>query len=123
MRGPAYAEELLATCWTADALGPAVAAGNVLIALEGGSVVGMAEHGRYDGEPVLWKLYVAPRRRSAGIGPMLLRGVVADLPSGTVRLLTEHIAENERAAAFYRREGFAVLHEGPDIIWRARPVA
>jgi len=40
-----------------------------------------------------------------------------------VRLLTEHIVENERAADFYQREGFAVLEDGFDIVWRARPVA
>lgn len=94
-----------------------------LVAVDAGTIVGMAEVGKCDGEPVLWKLYVAPGRRSAGIGPTLLNGVVAGLPVGTVRLLTEHIVENERAADFYQREGFAVLEDGSDIVWRARPVA
>ena len=123
--GAAYAQDLLDTWW-GSALDPDIETGHVLVALDGEELVGVAQLGEWKDEPVMWKLYILPERRSQGIGPKLIDGLIDLLPSGTPRLLTEHIIANERAGDFYQREGFDVTstEEGDEpglgFVWRAR---
>ncbi len=123
--GPAYAQDLLDTWW-GSALDPDIEAGQVLVAIDGEELVGVAHLGEWDEEPVMWKLYISPDRRSQGIGVMLVDGLIDLLPPETPRLLTEHIIANERAGAFYQREGFEVTgteqgdEPGLGFVWRAR---
>jgi ribosomal protein S18 acetylase RimI-like enzyme len=77
---------------------------------------------------VIYKLYVHPELRSRGIGPQLVDALVRQLPPGTGRVLIEHVAANERAAAFYERQGFSVdrVEPVPDgdprqaTVWRVK---
>jgi SAM-dependent methyltransferase len=124
LAGPDYADSLLV--WWGEALDPDITAGNVSLAFTDGEVVGVAHIGDVESTPVLWKLYVHPARRSAGIGTALLDHVIAALPAETTRLLLEHIAANVDAARFYRRHGFARTRVDPHddyrlaTVWRAR---
>lgn len=114
--------------WDERSVAPAVAAGTVLVAevLEG--LVGVAQYGASSADHVVYKLYVDPRHRGAGLGPRLIAAVTARLPAGTDRLHIEHFAANQRAGAFYAREGFVVERVEPsptgdrrlDVVWRAR---
>lgn len=121
--GDAYARRLLADWWSQDTLGAAIAAGEVVLAEAGTAVVGMAQLGSWAGEPVMWKLYVDPDHRGLGLGPALIDALIGLLPTGTPRLLTEHVPANTRAAAFYQREGFEPLSADERTVWRSRPLA
>lgn len=120
--GDAYARQLLADWWSEDTLGAAIAAGEVVLAEAGPAVIGMAQLGSWDGEPVMWKLYVDPDHRSRGLGPALIDALIDLLPAGTPRLLTEHVPDNTRAAEFYQREGFEPLSADERTVWRSRPL-
>ena len=129
--GRAAARRQVDLWWTREYLAPAVDAGALIVAEANGEVIGIAQWGDWDGDPVVWKLYIHPEWRGQGVGPALLRAVEADLPTGTPRLLVEHFAGNHRAAAFYEREGFVHLHtdaaRGGDPaaaqVWRARDLS
>lgn len=57
---------------------------------------------------MVYKLYVHPQYRGRGLGPQLLDALIRQLPGNTDRLYIEHFMANERAGAFYQREGFTV---------------
>lgn len=130
---PAYAADLIDTWWTPAALGPDVAEERVLLAVAGSDisaagsdVVGVAHRGDWNGEPVMWKLYIAPVRRNQGLGARLVDELISSLPAATPRLRTEHIVANVRAGRFYQREGFQIDEIGGDpadltaIVWRSK---
>ncbi|MFT3854522.1 MAG: GNAT family N-acetyltransferase [Ilumatobacteraceae bacterium] len=124
--GVTYSAALLAAWW-GPTLAEAVGSGLVHVATAADAVVGMVELGTYEGEPVVWKLYV-DRDRRHGLGPALLAAVAATLDPATDRLLIEHIAANIDAARFYEGEGFTEIGRDPaeddrtSTVWRARPV-
>src|SRR3954469_5485031 len=55
--------------WNETAIGSAVSAGLVVVADAGGQVVGVGQRGRSGADHVVYKLYVAPDHRGAGLGP------------------------------------------------------
>ncbi|PWJ51131.1 Acetyltransferase (GNAT) family protein [Quadrisphaera granulorum] len=128
--GAAAAAGQVRQWWTDAAMTTATAAGLVVVAETLGKVVGVAELGRWEGAPVVWKLYVHPDHRGAGLGPRLLAAVEELVDDDDERLLLEHFAGNVRAAAFYEREGFTVDRVEPapsgrrehDVVWRSRPL-
>ena len=77
---------------------------------------------------MIYKLYVHPEFRSLGVGPRLINTLIRQLPADAGRLHVEHFAANQRAGAFYEREGFLVerIEPGPigvpalAVVWRAR---
>ncbi|MFF4598926.1 GNAT family N-acetyltransferase [Amycolatopsis sp. NPDC001319] len=85
----------------------------VLVAVEGGGVVGMvlaeagrAEDGRGPVEPGLWHVsmvFVRPECWGAGVGAALL-GALKERVAGRLQVWTG--VGNERALALYRRAGF-----------------
>jgi GNAT superfamily N-acetyltransferase len=117
--------------WNETAIGAAVSAGLVVVADAGGQVVGVGQRGRSGADHVVYKLYVAPDHRGAGLGPRLLEALIGQLPPGADRLFIEHFAANARAGAFYERMGFPVERIEPSptgdpglaVVWRARPLA
>lgn len=113
--------------WTQERIAQAVDVGRVVIVKTGEQITGVAEWGLYEGEPVVWKLYVQPARRGEGIGPALLAIVTECLPPDANRLRVEHFEANTRAAAFYEREGFTLMRTDRhatdpllDVVWRER---
>ncbi|OMG73189.1 GNAT family N-acetyltransferase [Burkholderia ubonensis] len=107
--------------WVADVLVPS---GGVTVAVDHGTIVGMAARSEADGVVWLDQLYVCPSVKRRGIGTRLLNSVTSRtrLP---VQLYT--FAMNRAAAAFYERHAFvAIAHrdgssneEGcPDVLYR-----
>lgn len=123
--GDAAAHAQVTRWWNTERISKAVHAGQVVIAEEGDQVIGVAERGEWDGVPVIWKLYVHPDHRGRGIGPRLIRAVIAQLPERADRLQVEVFTVNHRAQDFYEREGFVYVKTETDpadpalaITWR-----
>ncbi len=114
-----------------DARRRAVAEGLVVVAEADGQLVGVGQRGRRGADHVVYKLYVHPQHRGRGLGPQLLDALTRQLPANADRLYIEHFVANERAGAFYEREGFAVerIESSPTddpalgVVWRARHLA
>ncbi len=129
--GVAAAQAQVDRWWTPDYLSPGIDRSEVLLAESAGELVGVAQFGIYEGDPVIWKLYIDRKRRSQGIGRALLDAVMAAVPDEARRVLVEHFAGNARAGAFYERAGFAYLRTDPSItgdpagdqVWRVRELA
>ncbi|GAB2687267.1 GNAT family N-acetyltransferase [Thalassiella azotivora] len=128
--GADAAREQVTRWWSEPVVAAAVEAGLVVVAEDAGRVVGVGQRGRAGEDHVVYKLYVAPGYRSAGLGPRLVDALVRRLPDGVDRIGVEHVAANTRAAAFYEREGFTVDRVDPSpsgdparaTVWRSRPV-
>ena len=126
--GEHAADAQVARWWNAEQIGAAVSAGLIVVAEAADGVVGVAQLGRAGVDHVIYKLYVDPRHRSHGLGPRLIEALVRRLPPDATRLCVEHFAGNERASAFYEREGFTVERVDPspvddpalDVVWRVR---
>ncbi|MEJ2853120.1 MULTISPECIES: GNAT family N-acetyltransferase [unclassified Saccharothrix] len=137
--GVAAADEQVRRWWNETHVDAAVAEGLVVVAEPDaetdaetdGHVVGVGQRGRRGADHVVYKLYVHPRHRGHGLGLRLLDALIKQLPADTDRLYVEHFAANERAGAFYEREGFTVERIEPSptgnpalgVVWRARPLA
>ena len=80
---------------------------------------------------MIYKLYIHPQHRGRGLGPQLIGALTRQLPASADRLYTEHFVANERAGAFYEREGFTVERIEPNatgnpalgVVWRRRYLA
>ena len=129
--GAAAADEQVGRWWNETHVGAAVADGLVVVAEADGQLVGVGQRGRRGADHVVYKLYVHPRNRSRGLGPRLLDALTRQLPANADRLYIEHFVANQRAGAFYEREGFTVerIESGPTgdpalgVVWRSRPLA
>lgn len=125
--GPA-ADAQVVRWWSQEQIGTAVSEGLVVVAEEGDRIVGVAQRGRAGVDHVIYKLYVDPRCRGHGLGPRLIEALVDQLPPDATRVCVEHFAGNERAGAFYEREGFTVERVDAsaggdpalDVVWRVR---
>jgi len=128
--GAAAADTQVRDWWNETHVGAAVAAGLVVVAEDGGELLGVGQRGRSGADHVVYKLYAHPGQRGRGLGPRLLDALAARLPAGVERLYIEHFAANERAGAFYEREGFAVERIEPSrtgdpalaVVWRVKPL-
>jgi ribosomal protein S18 acetylase RimI-like enzyme len=129
--GAEAADEQVRRWWNEMHVGAAVAEGLVVVAEADGQVVGVGQRGRSGADHVVYKLYVHPQHRGRGLGPQLLDALTRQLPADAERLYIEHLVANERAGAFYEREGFTVERtessptEDPalGVVWRARHLA
>jgi GNAT superfamily N-acetyltransferase len=128
--GATAADEQVRSWWNETHLGAAVAAGLVVVAEADGQLVAVGQRGRSGADHVVYKLYVHPRHRGRGLGPQVLDALTRQLPADADRLWIEHFVANERAGAFYEREGFSVERVEPSptgdpalgVVWRARPL-
>jgi GNAT superfamily N-acetyltransferase len=129
--GAEAADEQVRRWWNETHVGAAVAEGLVVVAEAEGQILGVGQRGRSGAHHVVYKLYVHPGHRGRGLGPQLLDALTRQLPADADRLYTEHFVANERAGAFYEREGFTVerIEASPTedpalgIVWRARHLA
>jgi ribosomal protein S18 acetylase RimI-like enzyme len=122
-----FGEAIWRQHWGSDLQEGAIAEHRVLLVEANGRIVGVTEFGEYEGEPVMWKLYVSPHERGLGIGRKLAQGVCdAVAGQGASSLLVEHPSENEGAGRFYDSLGFVVAWvdkgEGPGgtTVWRRK---
>lgn len=126
--GEAHARAQVRDWWNDEHLRAAVAAGRVTVATWADRIVGVAQIGPSGDDVAIYKLYVHPDARGAGVGPLLIDALLRQLPRGTSRLLVEHFAANTRAGEFYEREGFRAAEVRPHpsgdarlaIVWRVR---
>ena len=129
--GAEAADEQVRRWWNETHVGAAVAEGQVVVAEADGQILGVGQGGRSGADHVVYKLYVHPEHRGRGLGPQLLAAITRQLPADADRLCIEHFVANERAGAFYEREGFTVerIESSPTedpalgIVWRARHLA
>ena len=129
--GTEAADEQVRRWWNETHVGAAVAEGLVVVAEADGQLLGVGQRGRSGADHVIYKLYVHPGHRGRGLGPRLLAAITGRLPADADRLYVEHFVANQRAGAFYEREGFTVerIEPGPTgdpalgIVWRARRLA
>lgn len=123
---PEYGEMNLAHYWESDEQVTAITEGRVIIGERDGRIVGVAEVGRYGGEPIIWKLYVDPAERRRGLGLKLVDAATTAVAKGATSVLVEHPIENEAAARFYEVLGFRVSQvdagDGPGAttVWRRK---
>jgi len=114
--------------WNETNVAGVVARGAMVVAEDGGHLVGVGQRGLDGTEHVIYKLYVHPRHRGGGLGKRLLEVLIGQLPADAQRLYIEHFVANERAGAFYEREGFTVERIEPSatgdprlgVVWRFR---
>lgn len=106
--GAEAADEQVRRWWNETHVGAAVAEGLVVVAEADGQILGVGQRGRSGADHVVYKLYVDPEHRGRGLGPQLLAAITRQLPPDADRLYIEHFVANERAGAFYEREGFTV---------------
>ena len=126
--GERAAQEQVDTWWSSERMAAAVADGLVVVAEQAGRLVGVGQRGRYADRHVIYKLYLAPETRGRGLGRRLIDALVAQLPPDADQVDVEHFAANERAGAFYEREGFAIERIEPSasgdprraVVWRSR---
>ncbi|MEN0129138.1 MAG: GNAT family N-acetyltransferase [Brevundimonas sp.] len=126
--GPDGADQQVSRWWSHEYVAAAVAGEQVVVAEAGRELVGVAQSGRSGADHVVYKLYLHPTARGRHIGRLLLDALVGRLPPDVTRLHVEHFAANERAGAFYAREGFGIdrIEPGPDrrtdVVWRSADV-
>jgi GNAT superfamily N-acetyltransferase len=126
--GADAADAQVRSWWNEDAIRSAVDAGLVVVATHAGRVVGVGQRGRRGEDHVVYKLYVDPAHRGHGLGPRVLATLEAQLPASATALHLEHFAANERAGAFYERQGFELERVERSstgdprtaIVWRSR---
>lgn len=129
--GAAAAAEQVRTWWNETYVSRAVAHGLVVVGETCGELVGVAQRGRRGEDHVIYKLYVHPQHRSGGLGPRLVNALIAQLPADADRVYVEQFVSNERAGAFYEREGFVVDAVEPSrsgdpraaTVWRVRSLS
>lgn len=126
--GAEAADRQVRLWWNQAQVAAAVLDGLVVVAEADGQLVGVGQRGRSGVDHVVYKLYVHPGYRGRGLGPRLVDALARQLPADADRLYIEHFAANERAGAFYEREGFTVarIEAGPagnpglGVVWRVR---
>jgi ribosomal protein S18 acetylase RimI-like enzyme len=117
IRGEEYVRDGLAKWWSVEAVRRGIdGATTTYVAVDrDGEVIGCSVVGERDGGPFVHKLYVTPDAQRTGAGRALLEAVMADLPDDAVAVCLDHAEGNDRAHAFYERQGFVETHRhGPD---------
>jgi ribosomal protein S18 acetylase RimI-like enzyme len=117
IRGEQYVRDGLARWWSTDAVRRSIdgAARTYVAEDTDGVIVGCSVVGERDGGPFVHKLYVVPDAQRSGAGRALLDAVVDDLPDDAVAVQLDHAEGNDRAHAFYERQGFVeVRRHGPE---------
>ncbi|MEV6879285.1 GNAT family N-acetyltransferase [Amycolatopsis sp. NPDC051128] len=95
-----------AASWARRIGDPAIP-GQVLVVEDAGGIAGFAAYGPGQDEGQLYALYLLPDRWGRGLGRLLHDQVVLDLAAaGHRRAVLWVLATNERAKAFYGRQGW-----------------
>lgn len=103
--------------------------GELLVAVEGGTVWGMVAYHRHTAQRCEMKrLYVAPERRGEGLGERLVEAIIDHArAAGYGEMVLDTLRPLKSAIALYRRHGFtecAPYYDNPfeDVIYMKRPL-
>lgn len=91
--------------WTAESVRESIVSYTTLVAEDDGAVVGTTTLGEFEGDSVVWKIYVLPDRQGTGVGQALMDAALKSV-SADRDVLIEFVEGNERARAFYEKNGF-----------------
>lgn len=122
---PDFVMNNLNTWWTHESVSASITDDTTYIAFHRGKAVGTITLGQFEGEPVIWKIYVLPEAHGRGIGTALMNIAMEDVgPAHDVRI--EFVKGNSSASAFYTRRGFRFdfeeeMAEGFTTVWLRRP--
>lgn len=122
---PDFVMDNLNTWWSHDSVSASIADDTTYIAFQNGEAVGTLTVGQFEGEPVIWKIYVVPKAHGCGIGTELMNTALTAIgPAHDVRI--EFVKGNSTAQAFYERRGFKFdfeegMAEGFTTVWLRRP--
>ena len=123
--GDEYVAHGLATWWSDEAIRRSLMTTATMVAVLDGRVVGVGNLDLHRDPRTIWKLYVVPAAQGSGAGSALLRELVR--LAGDVTVTLEYVDGNDRAAAFYERQGFREVRRqapqvagGPDTVWMER---
>jgi ribosomal protein S18 acetylase RimI-like enzyme len=118
----------LATWWSEDAVRRSLTTTSTLVAVSDGAIVGVGNLDLHRDPPTIWKVYVLPSAQGLGAGSALLGELVRLAEGRTVTL--EYVDGNDRAAAFYERQGFVEVRRQaaesaglPETVWMEHPAA
>ncbi|GAA4213609.1 hypothetical protein GCM10022220_38830 [Actinocatenispora rupis] len=109
----------------AAGVGAAIEAGGVLVARDGGRIVGTVRVRRVGADAEIGRLAVAPDRQGGGLGTRLLTAAEAAEPDAARYVLfTGHASD--RNLDLYRRLGYAETHRAPgptgvELVYLAKP--
>jgi len=127
--GGSYIEHGLALWWSVEATERSLRDTAVMVAVEGGRVVGMGNVDLRGETPTIWKLYVLVEMRGAGVGTALLDALLDRIPDSADGVRLEYTDGNASAARFYARRGFVETArepgerpEWPDTVWTRKPL-
>lgn len=122
---PDFVMDNLNTWWSHDSVSASITDDTTYVALQNGEAVGTLTVGQFEGEPVIWKIYVLPESHGHGIGTKLMNTAL-DAFGRTHDLRIEFVKGNSPAQAFYERRGFRFdfeekMAEGVATVWLRRP--
>ncbi|MER8025892.1 GNAT family N-acetyltransferase [Glutamicibacter protophormiae] len=122
---PDFVMNNLNTWWSHESVSASITDDTTFIASQGEQAVGTLTLGRFEDEPVIWKIYVVPEAHGQGIGTALMNVALAAVgPAQDVRI--EFVKGNDTAYTFYERRGFKFdfeedMDEGFTTVWLRRP--
>ncbi|WP_404285971.1 GNAT family N-acetyltransferase [Glutamicibacter arilaitensis] len=122
---PDFVMENLNTWWSHGSVSASITDDTTFIAFQDGQAVGTLTFGLFEGEPVIWKIYVVPEAHGRGIGTALMDVAFTAIgPAYDVRI--EFVKGNSAAQIFYERRGFEFdfeedMAEGFTTVWLRRP--
>lgn len=121
---PGFVLANLNSWWTEEAVRQTVEEDLTFVACVGEKVLGTLTLGEFEGEAVIWKIYVLPEAQGKRIGLALMNTALQHVGDRhDVRL--EFVKGNEHAQGFYESAGFTFDFEedpgdGSTIVWMRR---
>lgn len=121
---PEYVLANLNSWWSEAAVRDSITTDTTLVGLEDGRSIGTCTIGEFEGDVVIWKIYVLPEAHGKGVGAALMSTALEFAGRRDVRL--EFVKGNNHASNFYERFGFQLDFEedpgdGTTTVWMKRP--
>lgn len=123
---PEYVLANLNSWWSETAVRESIMTDTTLVALDEERTVGTCTIGEFEGDAVIWKIYVLPSEHGKGVGAALMSAAIEFIGPRDVRL--EFVKGNGNALKFYERFGFQHDFEedpgdGTTTVWMKRPAS
>lgn len=121
---PKYVLANLNSWWTESAVRQTIEEDTTFVACDGEQVLGTVTIGEFEGDAVIWKIYVLPEAQGKRIG-LLLMNTALEFVGEHADVRLEFVKGNEHARGFYEKAGFAFDFEeepgdGSVTVWMRR---